>query len=235
MYAICLLSLYVSLIGMSEKTQSAVVGEEGPEPECCLGHSKTEWLQLANCCGSGVLAMFGIVFWDKCPAIEGLNWYLLIFGVNQIATILIKFQARLFHDSKDLATETAKAQSAAKKVADCCGILSLGVAVWGAVLVYPNTEYFSAKEGECEGMYVPAFVATTIVITIFAALLLFAVVFFGFLGGSFNEQGGLVWPGDEMTTEAMTNTATRTDDPPRDGASGDLEAASAVEEPEGAE
>ena len=218
MYAICLLSLYVSLLGMSEKTQSAVVGEEGPEPECCLGHSKTEWLQLANCCGSGVLAMFGIVFWDKCPAIEGLNWYLLIFGVNQIATILIKFQARLFHDSKDLATETAKAQSAAKKarfplvrirsraetdpplnpqVADCCGILSLGVAVWGAVLVYPNTEYFSAKEGECEGMYVPAFVATTIVITIFAALLLFAVVFFGFLGGSFNEQGGLVWPGDE--------------------------------------
>jgi len=96
-------------------SMSAVVGEASPEPECCGGHTKTEWLQLMNIGGSAVLMMFGIIYWDKCPAIESLNWYLLTFGVNQIGTILIKFQARLFYDSKDPETETAKAQSVAKK------------------------------------------------------------------------------------------------------------------------
>lgn len=87
------------------------------------------------------LCVFQVLDFDKCPAIEGYSTYVITIGALALVGTFLRFLAG--------STATENMQSMNLKefpVAVKFGtqFAELCVAIWGATLVFPNTQYFSS-------------------------------------------------------------------------------------------
>lgn len=135
-----------------------------------MGFSSAEWIALmADCLGAVCVNLpILILNYNACPAIPNLNHMLLLFILFQVSNGIVKFVGHL------------KKKEAAGVPPNCVDVLSwlfglsmIGVSIWGAVLTFPNTRYFSKNEECAASIYIISFLSSAICLGILLIVLLF--------------------------------------------------------------
>lgn len=69
-----------------------------------------------------------IVYWNECPAIPSLQWFLIVFGCFGVANAFVKFHFRIPADPRKQSKDC---------VTNCSNLLGVGqllVSIWGAAI-----------------------------------------------------------------------------------------------------
>ena len=111
----------------------------------------------------------GILKFDDCSGIPQLTLFIVLFSATNLLSVLVKFVFRIpFTPPKD------EPPSAAKQLSTALDLAMLGIAIWGAVLTFPEAERLAHNGGDqCSmWMFVTAFCCAAITAAVVVVMLL---------------------------------------------------------------
>lgn len=146
-----------------------------------MGRTSKEWLEFLKSLGSISLIVIGAMNLNKCDLLPTLPIFVIVFGVINIATGVIKIvwrTDRVVPPADD--GEEAPPTHPMKHVASILGVSMIGVAIWGAVLTFPAVIDFwndSEQNAQCStAVFVAGFVSSVVVVVILSVVLIYAIV-----------------------------------------------------------
>ena len=145
----------------------------GPDPKLektCLGVDgyTTDFLLM----DTGTLPLIVIPFlnWNSCPAAPSMPAFVLTLALVLSIKNVLHLWFKLSKDSARLQREN---QSRPEVIAlNALGALIIPSVIWGAVVTYPNFKYHGTELCQ-NAIFIPAFILTTIVITILIAMIVY--------------------------------------------------------------
>lgn len=141
-----------------------------------------------NSLPSRARTVFAIIDYDKCPAVDGLATYVVVISsLNVIGNVAMLFAGS--NRVENMSNQDIRAWPAVS-VKFGNNLIQLLVCIWGAILIFPNMQYFSSNgptsnvttaegipEDECQGaLFMMGFINTIIPLAINGPILPCAVL-----------------------------------------------------------
>jgi len=153
------------------------MSEGEQEEQEYMGRTANEWLSFLPSLMSVTMIIFGIIFFSECSGIPSLPAYAIVFGTLSLANGFVAFVFRTKRDEARGVTVTSGGISGAAAIASAIiGLATLGCALWGAVITWPEISRIWDGSPDCaEPLFISGAFSSLIVWVIIAGMIIFCL------------------------------------------------------------